>query len=142
MTGGSDGWNTGPKGVLTDYKEAKARAEKKMEKERLETMAHIERHSFKTTTVKDDEEDEDEDERLLRELENDPIFTQYQQRRLEQLGSSAPASKNTGASQGRKFGKVHTLQGISFVDFVDQEHSSTFVIIHIYLNVRLVSVHA
>ena len=46
--------NTGPKGVIEDYKVAKAHAEMRIQQEQEAAHAYVIQHSMATTTVKED----------------------------------------------------------------------------------------
>lgn len=116
--------NTGGKGVLADYNEAK-----KITRRRNETKVLKQREAWKraggaagipgTRVEKGNKVEEDEDE----EDQEDDFFEKYRRERLLQLSSVA------GLPQ---FGKLLPVTKFEFVDYVDQANSKTFVVIHLY----------
>jgi hypothetical protein len=145
-TAPSNGANTGPKGVITDYKEAKQKMIAKMERDRIKAWQSIEQHSFTVASDNnDDTQQEDEEARLEREMmlaeeaflkEYDDHWSRELQRR--QAASTAEMlpglSKDASVPATRRFGSVASLGRDSFVEFIDQELPHTTVIIHLYQN--------
>ncbi|XP_072947225.1 phosducin-like protein [Epargyreus clarus] len=119
--------NTGPKGVLEDWRrfkqlEAENRAE--MEKERI-SLAKKLTMSVKTqqeeAQAKEIEELEDE----LSELMDEGFLMKYQQQRMQELMAQLQKTP--------KFGKVITLNTKDdFLNAIDKEDQKVTVIIHIY----------
>lgn len=119
--------NTGPKGVLEDWRrfkqlEAENRAE--LAKERIALAKKL------TLTVKPEREeaqdkqiDELEDE--LSELMDEEFLMQYQKQRMQEL--------MTQLQKVPKFGKLITLNNQEeFLNAIDKEDTKVTVIIHIY----------
>lgn len=119
--------NTGPKGVLEDWRrfkqlEAENRAE--LEKERIALATKL------TLTVKPDREAE-EDKKIeeiedeLNELMDEDFLMQYQKQRMQELMSQL--------RKPPKFGTVTTLKSKEeFLDAIDKEDPKVTVIIHIH----------
>lgn len=119
--------NTGPKGVLEDWRrfkqlEAENRAE--LEKERIALAKKL------TLSVKPEREatedkkiEEIEDE--LNELLDEEFLLQYQKQRMQELMSQLQKTP--------KFGKVITLNTKDeFLEAIDKEDAKVKVVIHIY----------
>ncbi|KAJ8716316.1 hypothetical protein PYW08_013601 [Mythimna loreyi] len=121
--------NTGPKGVLEDWRrfkqlEAENRAE--LAKERIALAKKL------TLTVKPDREAAQDKEREeledeLTELMDEEFLLQYQKQRMEELMSQL--------SKVPKFGVLTTLNSKEeFLNAIDKEDPKVTVIIHIYNN--------
>lgn len=134
--------NTGPKGVLNDYVDAKQKLLQKMERDRQRTLAHIAAHSFTVQTAADEEaaasqhEDDIDRQILLAEeaflREYDDHWSRELQRR-QAASSETPAISSTQTSANRRmFGQMTSLSRASFVEFIDDASATTLVLIHLY----------
>ncbi|CAK1550630.1 unnamed protein product [Leptosia nina] len=119
--------NTGPKGVLEDwrrFKQLEAENRKELEKERIALAKKL------TLTVKTHKEEEadkeiDEIEDELNELIDEDFLMKYQQQRMQEL--------MTQLQKAPKFGKVQTLNSQEeFLNAIDKEDPKITVIVHIY----------
>lgn len=119
--------NTGPKGVLEDwrrFKQLEAENRVELEKERVALAKKL------TLTVKPDceaEEDKkiEEIEDELNELMDEEFLMQYQKQRVQELMSQLQKTP--------KFGAVRTLNTKEeFLDAIDKEDANITVIIHIH----------
>ncbi|XP_049874658.1 phosducin-like protein [Pectinophora gossypiella] len=119
--------NTGPKGVIEDwrrFKQLEAENRREQEKERVALAKKL------TMTVKTEREEAEakqieelEDE--LGELMNDEFLLQYQKKRMQELMEQL--------QKAPKFGKVITLKSQDeFLDAIDKEDQRVAVIIHIF----------
>nr|CAI5860748.1 unnamed protein product [Callosobruchus analis] len=118
--------NTGPKGVIKDFKDYK---QLESERRRNEERQMIELAKKFTMTVKSSLDEEREKAALedpeLAELLGDDFLLQYQKKRMQEM--LAQTNHNI------KFGSLVTLKtGQEFLDSIDKEHKSVTVIIHIY----------
>ena len=122
--------NTGPKGVLEDYKEARKITARRNETKALKQQEYLKKIGYNYSSdptknvvqkssqakkIEDDEEVEDEDE--------DEFFKRFRALRLQQL------SAVSGLPQ---YGKLREVNKFEFVDEVDHSDPKTFVVIHLY----------
>ncbi|XP_059050736.1 phosducin-like protein [Achroia grisella] len=121
--------NTGPKGVLEDwrrFKQLEAENRVELEKERIALAKKL------TMPVRTDKEDEkakeiDELEDELSELIDEGFLMKYQQQRMQELMSQL--------QKAPKFGKVITLRSQEeFLNAIDKEDHKVTIVIHIYSN--------
>ncbi|XP_014291438.1 phosducin-like protein [Halyomorpha halys] len=112
--------NTGPKGVIRDWKLYKQlETEKRLDLD-LQKIQLAKKLTLSNSQKPDDEEDKD-----LLELMNDDFLLQFQKQRMEEM-----LSKPTNQPS---FGSVISLQnGNEFLDAIDNENKSVTIIIHIY----------
>lgn len=119
--------NTGPKGVLEDWRrfkqlEAENRAE--LEKERI-ALAKVLTLSVKPDREAQEDKKTEEIEDELDELMDEEFLMQYQKQRMQELISQLQKTP--------KFGAVTTLNSKDeFLDAIDKEDPKVTVIIHIY----------
>jgi len=129
--------NTGPKGVLNDYKIAKQKLLNKMIQRDIETIEQAKRNSFVVLSSPNDKEKDEED--ILDE--DDEFFNQWRDERMkqlqEQLGKNnqqfKKEEKNT-ANYQKIFGQYYRIGKSQYVDFIDSESESTYVVLHLYDN--------
>ncbi|XP_022296569.2 phosducin-like protein [Crassostrea virginica] len=120
--------NTGPKGVINDWREYKRlETEKRAEQER-EKQALAKKLQLTCRSHLDDEREKNNDERFLEELENfeDEFLKEYRQKRIEEM--------RLALQNIPKFGKLVELTSSNFVDEIDKEQSQVTIIIHLYEN--------
>ncbi|KAG6460332.1 phosducin-like protein [Manduca sexta] len=119
--------NTGPKGVIEDwrrYKQLEAENRAELAKERVALAKKL------TMTVKTDREQEQEKnteelEDELNDLIDEEFLMEYQKRRMQEL--------MTQLQKAPKFGKVVTLNTKDeFLNAIDKEDQKVTVIIHIF----------
>lgn len=119
--------NTGPKGVLEDwrrFKQLEAENREELAKERVALAKKL------TLTVKTEREEEeakkvDELEDELNELIDEGFLMKYQQQRMQELMSQL--------QKAPKFGKLITLnKQEEFLNAIDKEDTKVTVVIHIY----------
>ncbi|XP_068618364.1 phosducin-like protein [Battus philenor] len=119
--------NTGPKGVLEDwrrYKQLEAENRKEMELERI-ALAKKLTLSVKTEREEQQAKDREELEDELNELLDEEFLMKYHQQRMQELMSKLEKTP--------KFGTVITLTDQEeFLNAIDKEDAKVTVIIHIY----------
>ncbi|CAG4950813.1 unnamed protein product [Colias eurytheme] len=121
--------NTGPKGVLEDwrrFKQLEAENRKELEKERI-ALAKKLTLSVKTQREEEKEKEIDEIEDELNELIDEGFLMKYQQQRMQELMAQL--------QKAPKFGSVQTLNSQDeFLNSIDKEDPKVAIIIHIYSN--------
>ncbi|XP_050672142.1 phosducin-like protein [Leptidea sinapis] len=119
--------NTGPKGVIEDwkrYKQLEAENRKEME---IEKIALAKKLTLSVKTVREEEQDKetDEIEDELNELLDEEVLLKYQEKRVQELVAQI--------KKALKFGKVLTLKSEEdFLNSIDKEDPKVSVIMHIY----------
>ncbi|XP_060063817.1 phosducin-like protein [Ylistrum balloti] len=118
--------NTGPKGVINDWREFKRLESERRETQEKEKLALMKKLSMTCRSHLDDEKEKQKDEELLQELEelDDDFLKEYRMKRLEEMRK---ALQNVP-----KFGQVLALNSDSFVEAIDKELPQVTVIIHLY----------
>ena len=115
--------NTGPKGVLQDYREAEERIAQKEAEKRREALRLAEKNSF---TLPD--EDELDAEKLLAEAEDDEemalAFELYRKQRLLEEYQRIESRKGESA--------VRTLGTYDYMDTIQDADPDKYVVIHVY----------
>ncbi|KAJ8301993.1 hypothetical protein KUTeg_020980, partial [Tegillarca granosa] len=117
--------NTGPKGVINDWREYK-----KLENERKEEQEKERQALIKKLSMTYDEKERQKDQQFLTEIEKnleefeDEFMKEYRQKRIEEMRK---ALQNVP-----KFGKVIALTSNDFVENIDKEQPQVTVIIHLY----------
>jgi len=113
--------NTGPKGVLADYAEAKeqlrvkTQAEKAAAWRQMEKMAITVNNNNNNNNNNNQEEEEDDDDEFLR---------QYRQKRMLEMQQSAKPT----------FGFLRSIDSSEYIDALENEHKEVFVVVHLYKN--------
>ncbi|XP_069359226.1 phosducin-like protein [Maniola hyperantus] len=119
--------NTGPKGVLEDwrrFKELEAANREELAKERF-ALAKKLTMTVKTAREEEEAKEIDELEEELNELFDEGFLMKYQQQRMQELMTQLQKAPN--------FGKVVTLKNQEeLLNAIDKEDSKVTVIIHIY----------
>ena len=128
-----DGPQTGPKGVLEDYKQYKTLC--KVE-ELIATKEKIELHKKLAFTAdpnkhpdkpKEDEAEKSDDEY---NFDDDEFLKEYHQNRLEQMQKEMEDKIKQNMV---KFGKMYDLQtGEELLDIIEREEKNVIVIVHLY----------
>jgi hypothetical protein len=123
--------NTGVKGVINDYKEAKEKMIKRLERKRIETLKHI---AATTPTVKSfrEEEAEKKQSNQMIDDEDDEFLKKYREYRMVELRRLLDSNKSNNFQSKVNFGKLFDVNADTFVDFVDKESPTTTIIIHLY----------
>ncbi|ESO85203.1 hypothetical protein LOTGIDRAFT_221428, partial [Lottia gigantea] len=120
--------NTGPKGVLTDWREYKRLETEKRENQEKERQALAKKLTLTCRSHLDDEAEKEKDEDFLKELEEleDEFIKEYRLKRLEEMRKAL--------DNVPKFGRVVELTSDSFVEAVDKEKPGVTVIVHLFEN--------
>lgn len=122
--------NTGPKGVINDWREFKRLETEKREEQEREKQALLKKLSITCRSHLDDEREKQKDdlfmEQLDREMEEfeEEFMKQYREKRIEEMRR---ALQNVP-----KYGKVVSLNSHDFVDEIDKEQPQVLVIVHVY----------
>lgn len=119
--------NTGPKGVIEDwrrYKQLEVEKRKEDERERLDLAKKL---SLNCRTEREDREINDEIAKLDEELEDDEFLQEYIKKRMHEMIESSIINR-------KQFGHVFELKdGNEFLDTVDNpEFKDVLIVIHIW----------
>ncbi|GFR95510.1 phosducin-like protein [Elysia marginata] len=118
--------NTGPKGVIKDWREFKRlETEKRYEQER-EKAELAKKLTLTCRSHLNDQEEKDEDDKLLQELEDleDEFLKEYRLKRIEEMRHAL--------AEMPSFGKLIALNSGNFIEEVDGAQYGITVIVHIY----------
>jgi len=117
--------NTGPKGVLADYAEAKEQLRQRREAEKAEAWRKIEKMAITVNNNNNNNNinsnnnnNNDEDE------EDDEFIRQYRQKRLLEMQHGAKPT----------FGFLRAIDSSEYIDALEKEHKEVFVVVHLYKN--------
>lgn len=122
--------NTGPKGVIDDWRKFKQMENEKREDEEIQRLVSLKKLSLSCRTHLDDEIEKEKDAAFMQKLEDEfdefeeEFLKEYRAKRLEELRK---ATENVP-----KFGKVKELSKSEFVEAIDKESPSVTVIVHVY----------
>lgn len=119
--------NTGPKGVIEDWRRFKQlETEKRQENER-ERLALAKRLALTCRSEREDKEVEQEMEKLELDDEDDEFLKEYMKKRMQEMVEASVMNK-------KHFGRVFTLSdGEQFLAAVDHpDHKNVITIIHIW----------
>lgn len=118
--------NTGPKGVVKDWREFKRLETERREENERERQAMAKKLTLTCRSHLNDEQEKKEDERFLEALSelDDEFLAEYRLRRIEEMRKSL--------GNIPKFGKVINLTKDNFIQEIDKEKPQVTVIVHIY----------
>jgi len=119
--------NTGPKGVLADYAEAKERLRVQREYEENLSREKLSEQSMRVRTVLQDERAEklEAEEELLNELDSDDAFMmQYKAKRAAEI------QETLHKSQKSTFGYLRSVNADQYLEAIDGPHGA-FVVLHL-----------
>jgi len=145
--------NTGPKGVLADYREAQERARMRMKIEAENTWAMLEKNSLTLRSlssdseqqqqhqqhqqqqqkqhqkqhIDDDDYDDDDDDEFVREYHRMRLQELERERAEQQKKDNQPKSQ-----QQKKFGNLLEVSRNEYVDAIDNEAEGVFIVVHLY----------
>eukprot|EP01120_Amphizonella_sp_Union-15-10_P008584 TRINITY_DN3110_c0_g1_i1.p1 TRINITY_DN3110_c0_g1~~TRINITY_DN3110_c0_g1_i1.p1 ORF type:complete len:163 (+),score=52.07 TRINITY_DN3110_c0_g1_i1:58-489(+) len=123
-------YNTGPKGVIADYKEAKEKMIKRLEQERQQKLQIIEQSTFQVKTLKDEEE---EKKNQMEDEDDEDFLKKYRQQKMEEFRKQ---KAQVTQKSNPMFGRLIQLSRADFVSFVEQENHDVLIIIHLHENVE------
>eukprot|EP01098_Paradermamoeba_levis_P007929 TRINITY_DN3304_c0_g7_i1.p1 TRINITY_DN3304_c0_g7~~TRINITY_DN3304_c0_g7_i1.p1 ORF type:complete len:289 (-),score=93.22 TRINITY_DN3304_c0_g7_i1:133-999(-) len=138
--------NTGPKGVLADYAEAKENLKKRMQRESEKFWRDLEKTGIKTKREQERDnklyqqqkqlEDEFTEEDLEDLVKGDEFFKKYMEQRRGEIYQTIQELKQDQNSYSvlPTFGFLRQIQVDEYLDEVDGEDSSVVVIIHLFEN--------
>jgi hypothetical protein len=124
--------NTGVKGVINDYKDAKERMVIQDQIDRLKALAFLDRQM---PTIKSVNEEEEEKQLDIDELDDDEFWRKYREERMNELkhDTQKPTQPQRVMERGGgRFGALLTVTQDSFVEFVEKENPSVVIVIHLY----------
>ncbi|XP_060587546.1 phosducin-like protein [Ruditapes philippinarum] len=118
--------NTGPKGVINDWREFKrleTEQRQEQEKERQQLMKKLQ---VTCRSHLNDEDEKKKDEDFMQELDeiDEEFLRQYRQKRIEEMRRAYETTP--------KFGQVIALDKSSFIDAIDKEKQGVKIIVHVY----------
>lgn len=118
--------NTGPKGVLNDWREFKRLETEQREEQENERKQLLKKLHMTCRSHLNDDEEKEKNEDFLQELEelDDEFLEKYRQKRIEEMRQAFEATP--------KFGKVIQLDRRNFVDHIDREKTGVKIIVHIF----------
>lgn len=118
--------NTGPKGVVKDWREFKRLETEKRQEQERERQALAKKLTLTCRSYLSDEKEEKEDEKFLEELGDidDEFMTEYRLRRIEEMRK---ALQNIP-----QFGQVVALTSDNFLSEIDKEKPQVTIVVHIY----------
>ncbi|KAI8771713.1 phosducin-like protein [Biomphalaria glabrata] len=118
--------NTGPKGVIKDWREYKRLETEKREEQERERLQLAKKLTLTCRSHLNDEQEKKEDEEFLADLEGieDEFFKEYRLKKLEEMRKAM--------ANLPKFGKLITLTTDNFIEEVDNEKANVTIIVHIY----------
>ncbi|XP_044296078.1 phosducin-like protein [Varanus komodoensis] len=133
--------NTGPKGVINDWRRFKQLETEQREEQRREMERLIKKLSMTCRSHLDEEQDKQQQKELQEKLngkltaqeysllhesaDDEAFLQQYRKQRMEEM-----RRRLHGGPQFRQVFEIRS--GEAFLDTVDQGHRSTLVVIHIY----------
>ncbi|XP_019396538.1 PREDICTED: phosducin-like protein [Crocodylus porosus] len=141
LTGDGSVINTGPKGVINDWRRFKQLETEQREEQRREVERLIKKLSMTCRSHLDDDENKQKQRELQEKLngkmtlqeynmvhdaqDDEEFLQQYRKQRMEEMRQQLYS--------GQQFKQVFDITtGEGFLDTVDKEHKSTLVMIHIY----------
>ncbi|CAG5127766.1 unnamed protein product [Candidula unifasciata] len=118
--------NTGPKGVIKDWREYKRLQTEKREEQERERIQLAKKLTLTCRSHLNDEEEKNEDQKFLEELDEleDEFLKEYRLKRIEEMRKAL--------AEVPKFGKLVTLTSQNFIEEVDGENPGVTIIVHIY----------
>lgn len=118
--------NTGPKGVIKDWREFKRLENEKRHDQERERAELAKKLSLTCRSHLNDQEEKEEDEKLLQELEDleDEFLKEYRLKRIEEMRHAL--------AEMPSFGKLIPLKSGNFIEEVDGAQYGITVIVHVY----------
>ena len=118
--------NTGPKGVINDWREYKRLENERRESQEQERKALLNKLSMTCRSHLDDEKEKQKDEEFMQGLEDfeDEFLKAYRQKRIEEMRK---ALENVP-----KFGSLISLEKKDFIEAIDKEKPEVKIIVHLY----------
>lgn len=122
--------NTGPKGVINDWRRFKQLETEKREDQEREKLGLAKKLSITCRTNAEDEKEREKDAAFMQQLEEEfdefeeEFLKEYRQKRLEEIRKAVETTP--------KFGKVKELTKEEFVEAIDSECAMVTVVIHVY----------
>jgi len=119
--------NTGPKGVIEDWRRFKQLENEKKEESEREKLELMKKLSMSCNPDKPEEEVDKEVQELLEG--SDAVMEEFMQKRMLEMMQK----KDQQTRSNPQFGQLHNLDnGQEFLDAIDRENKNVTVIVHIY----------
>lgn len=118
--------NTGPKGVLNDWREFKRLETEQREEQEMQRQAMMKKLQMTCRSHLNDEKEKKKDKEFMQQIDDvdDEFLRLYRQKRIEEMRKAFETTP--------KFGKVISLDKSNFIDALDKEKPGVKVIIHVY----------
>ncbi|KAK7101878.1 phosducin-like protein [Littorina saxatilis] len=118
--------NTGPKGVIKDWREFKKLETEKRQMQERERQSLAKKLTLTCRSHLNDEEEQKADEKFLEQLGEleDEFIKEYRLQRIEEMRKAL--------EKVPQFGKVVRLSGDNFIQEIDKERPCVTIIVHIY----------
>lgn len=118
--------NTGPKGVINDWREYKRLESEQRESQEQERKALMNKLSMTCRSHLDDEKEKQKDDEFMEQFEDfeDEFLQAYRQKRIEEMRK---ALENVP-----KFGTLISLEKKDYIEAIDNEKPEVKIVIHIY----------
>lgn len=135
LSPGDSATNTGPKGVINDWRKFQELKQKREQHAELERMKLMEKLSMKCKPYSQEVEEKAKQEKLSDDLdkmleEEDPFLNEYMKKRMQEMMEEVISNRNS-----RKFGQLIQLNtGDEFLDAIEKENAEVLTIIHISNN--------
>ncbi|XP_045212584.2 phosducin-like protein [Mercenaria mercenaria] len=118
--------NTGPKGVLNDWREFKRLETEQREEQERERQQLMKKLQITCRSHLNDEEEKKKDDFIVQHLDeiDEEFLRQYRKKRIEEMRKALQTTP--------KFGQVISLEKSNFIDAIDKEKQGVKVIVHVY----------
>ncbi|ELU15987.1 hypothetical protein CAPTEDRAFT_171124 [Capitella teleta] len=122
--------NTGPKGVLQDWRRFKQLETEKREEQEIERMELAKKLSVSCRSQSDEQREKDKDQQFMEQIQlemgefEDEFLKEYRNKRIEEM--------RRAVQNIPQFGKVYNLSKPEFVECIDREKASVTIVIHVY----------
>ncbi|KAK3769709.1 hypothetical protein RRG08_004958 [Elysia crispata] len=118
--------NTGPKGVIKDWREFKRLETEKRNEQEREKAQLAKKLTLTCRSHLNDQQEKEEDDKLLQELEDleDEFLKEYRLKRIEEMRHAL--------AEIPSFGKLISLNSGNFIEEVDGAQYGITVVVHVY----------
>ena len=119
--------NTGPKGVIEDWRRFKQLETEKREEQEKEKLALAKKLALTCRSEREDQKVQDELDKLEIEDEDDEFLKEYMKKRMQEMVEASIMNR-------KHFGRVYILEdGEAFLETVDHpDHSNVVIVIYIW----------
>nr|CAH8855374.1 unnamed protein product [Trichobilharzia regenti] len=120
---------TGPKGVVSDYKQFKKLEREKVAEKERKVLEYAKKHSLSCRPYSEDVKEKEKEQDVIKSSDDDSddeFLTQYRQSRMNELMNARECLPT--------FNKIYDLTVDTFVREIDDTHKDTTVVVYIYEN--------